>query len=426
MLDSVALRRQRWWLRAVDTFIADVLGVDPTPEGLTALPSRWDPGRAREFAAALGQLSRPERPPDYIRGVVVPRMYRSRVDHPSDPEMAPPNAVSSRAAITGLLLAHGVELDDSLAAAANWSASEGTVNCLSTALRSYTQLRELAERGVVSYVAGPGGRRLMRPSDIVRNGAEDERFRRSFSELIGEIFPEVALEDERRRAPESVAAFRHWSLLAISTTLLSELLDDLATIDQASTYSRASAWLPSRKHLRVLSVLASHGASMPAGLVEAAVNVRLLDIELPSFDLNVQAVVQLRRNSDVLERWRSALTEALTALDRLPEGADANVRRNELQRMMEGHAARFAKQAESEFGRTAAFSRGAKTLGFALLGGVAGGLVSGSLLGAAISAAVSGGTRAAADAVSDLSEAAAGRAALGAARDHAVIFTGCQ
>ncbi len=424
MLDRVALRHQQWWLGAVDTLIADTLGVDPTPLGLAVLPSRWDAGRARNFAAALGELSRPERPPEYLRGVVVPRMYRSRVDHPSHPEVAPPNAVSSRAVLICLMLAHGVELDDSLAAAADWSASVGSVDCLSNALRSYTELRDLGERGVVSYVADRGGRQLMRPSDIVWNGAEDEDFRRSFSELIGEIFPEVGLEEERRRAREGVGAFRDWSLLTISVTLLSELLDDLATVDQASTYSRASAWFPSHKHLRVLSLLASHGASVPAGFVDAAVSARLIDIEVPSFDLDVQAVVQLRRNSDVLERWRSALTEALVALDRLPKGAAANVERDELQRIMEGHAVRFAKEAESEFRPAAAFSKSAKTLGFGLLGGAAGGLVSGSILGAAISAAVSGGTRAAADAVSDSSEAAAGRAALGAARDHAVIFAG--
>ena len=151
---------------------------------------------------------------------------------------------------------------------------------------------------------------------------------------------------------------------------------------------------------------------------------RLVEVNLPAYDLDIGAVIDLRRNSEVLERWRSGLSEALANLDQLPSTVRDRAARGEIERALAAQAQRFTGNAAREFSRFSPLRKAAKTIEFGVAGGLAGATVAGSLLGGVLSAAASGAARAALEATQDRESAADQRSAVRAARDHALILSG--
>lgn len=158
--------------------------------------------------------------------------------------------------------------------------------------------------------------------------------------------------------------------------------------------------------------------------MDAAVAARLVEVNLPAYDLDIGAVIDLRRSSEVLEHWRSGLSEALADLDQLPSTVRDRAAREEIERALAAHAQRFTGNAAGEFSRFSPLRKAAKTIEFGVAGGLAGAAVAGSLLGGVLSAAASGAARAALEATQDRESTADQRAALRAARDHALILSG--
>jgi hypothetical protein len=420
MLDARALHIQRLRLDAIDTLISVELGIDPTLEGLQQLS--WDSDRARSFAAAVSKLPSLDTA-DYAPGQVVPRMYVSYAENPQYEDYPIPSAVDTDAVRRALLFAHGVELDDMLVPEASKAARTNDPGFFIRALRTFLSLRPLAERGIVSYVVLPVSWYQNYALGLVRDRADNREFREALARIAGHVAPVAAIEHLRAAAAETRHDFEDWFMLAIAGTALPDYIQDLEVVKVLQEYSNASVWLPSRGHLELLGVLSIAGR-LPVGLTDAAIAARLVEVNLPGYEIDISAVVDLRRTSDALERWRTALSDAVVALDRLPAGADDEAPRVEIQRALAAFAERIAAEASREFPRYWALRRAATTVGFGVLGGMAGAGVSGSLVAGAVSAAASGGARAALDAVQDVSRSSNRRAALGAARDHALIVSG--
>ena len=156
---------------------------------------------------------------------------------------------------TALLLAHGVELPDSLAEDASYAAATGQYDLLGIALHSFISLRPLAERGIVAYVLeGPPIVPSLPPAPYFRallhDGTEDPAFRRALADIAGLIEPDCTLESLRASAPKRRQDFERWFHKAMKETRLYGYVDDLQITLAAHRWSNASAWLPSRGHLR--------------------------------------------------------------------------------------------------------------------------------------------------------------------------------
>lgn len=422
MLRADSLAHQRWRLGAIDTLVETELQVGSTVRGIEGLVENWEPTRATSFAAMVEELAPFAVAPSYDPGVLVPRLYRSRVENLTDPTVTPPWSVGPRAVKRSLLLSHGVELSDQLASAARWAANERDPRVLVDVLSSWYTLKPLAAAGIVSYAARP-----RRPYDMVHATAilahcEDPAFRHDFVTAALKAVPELRCSAaDLCSIAHDADRFMEWAERSMQLTDLPDYLDDLALVDDAQQFSNASAWFPTRGHLVLLGAFARLGTRVPAGLVDAALEARMIELKIEAIDVDAKAIVDLRQNSDVLRRWQESLSQALEGLDRLPSELGDVGGRAEIQRAMEVCAQRFASDLRREF--RSPLLRAGETVGLGILGGISGAAVSGSLLTGALAAAAASGSRAVGGAVLRAPGSSGARRATAAARDHALVLS---
>lgn len=418
-MDNVDHMYQAWRRGAIDTFIVTELGVDPTREGLRALlATEWHRERASSFAHAVEALGTAERAPEYAPGEVVPRLYRPSILDPS-PELRPPVVIDASAVKRALIVAHGVELDDQLADAAKWAADADAPELLSNALKRWVDLRPLAEIGVVSYHTRPA----MAYPDTTRYVHELSSDAGSREQFLDAVYRHVPRLPKIDRSPiiGDIGEFQQWLLTALNCTILSEYLDDLTILEDVVLYSNASAWLPSRAHLDLVAILAQQGLKAPRGLASAVMGARLAEMTMSLPRLKLTSVVELRKNSEILEKWRQAMISALSVLDSLPEGTSDTAVRDALSDEMSATAATFTQDLEKE--TRSMISQARDTFWLGVLGGLAGATVSGSITAGVAAAAATSATRAIGQTAKDLLSGRSKKRALAAARDHAVIFS---
>lgn len=360
----------------------------------------WSPDLCRQLTEQLSLYYTSFRAPVYDEHTVVPRLYpRSSVLLKSMSSAVPIQWwVDEEAVATTLALAHGVELVDPLPDAAR--SSLNSPFDLLDALRRWQTLRPLADAGVVHFVTpSPQDH----PEQLLSTLTQSDAFLSGFDRSC-----------------------RGWGLHAgpenlwpVSTYFA---LNDLSYLLDVAARTAASAWLPSERHLGVLAGLAHIGLAMPAGLRGAARTGRLLDLQVSTPALTSRAIVDLRRNSDVFELWRTTLSGVLRDLDALPIAPDQCLAPQIFREEMAAVAVGLSRRLTTEF-RSIVPSR-AKQVAFGVLaGGIEGIATTGSLEAGALGAAVGGVAREAGEVAASVRGRRQQRQAERAARTHALLLS---
>ncbi|WP_146228235.1 hypothetical protein [Micromonospora sp. S4605] len=434
--------RERIIEEALGATIADLLGDGERNKALwrEALnPDRltWLDGR---LAAYYAGKESPTTPPNELH----PALFESEMYYNFGgltmfgPRRPPRTAVISEDLRQALLYGHGVALYDPIIGISSGGAPNQRSVVLRGALEFWHQFGALVEADVVR-LEPPNYREFPSVNDAEEKCldliCQSPDGRRALLELFDELQESfsgrpvdwVGRPNQPERANRKRAQrFReHLHYVELSTHDMFHAVSlDLPRFLFSRLMPATDVWLPSAQHLGYYLLLAQHGLGQVDADLEFMLLQSLATVHLPALnDLPVRDVVNLRRDSEVLEAWRQSLRDALAELTVMTEGGMADTA---TQRQLRNHLAGVASQTTSALrkARSAPFSDAARSMTFGVMGGATGAAFDGlrGLLVGTAAAAVSN----AAQATSTIFSERAQRSALKARTQHALLFEEAQ
>ena len=409
------------------------------------------------LAQRLGAHYETAEPPKIARWELVPSVYPRHHPHGVVIGQPPPrNAASPDHVKHTLLYSHRIVTRDPFYGLTGPAKGRGMDLAVRGALNFWIALEELVESGVVLVTRPAHSPQTPDIRDLMERLSQDREFR---NDLLA-LFPDTADYAGRARGPGSLAALlkdpTSWprtrrsprsadlvgptgessSRNAVRAQALLDAVDyqefcgtgnlnsALINIDQwfeSIGVEGLDAWFPDRQHIELLLLLMRHGLTSPLTDVASSTAVaRLVELNMPSVSqLATADIVRLRRNSGVLETWRTDLSNALERMEDMARaGLDDLAERAALRDHMQAVAEHA--QAEIRSSKRARHFDSLRSMTFGVVGASIGGSLDG-LRGAAI-----GAIGAAADASFQMIESridhAKTKAAQGARLTHALAL----
>ena len=320
-----------------------------------------------ELGDEVSGLYKSQAIPVYAEDELVPRMYpvQSKVYRFTDDLL--PETVSDYDIQSALLYAHKVEVPDPLHWAISWAGAHQKIfptqhadfrlKVLLMHIDKWGAHKPLIDSGIISYVSWGGGDRDATGNQInstVARSLGSREFRRLLIEEMPDLayrydestddftFPELSAPEEGivlRKSrnnemnlvgPAKESKAKGQVRIEVLKRVLSETsesashwpqyVDDIKWFMGVAMTSRADHWIPSKKHLRLVNLLANPMLSEPE---QAPILTLLGEFPFPSArDMKPADLIAIRKNSDALEGWRECVRLTYAELNRkLSNGA---------------------------------------------------------------------------------------------------------